>query len=266
MKKLKHIIRDTIIFLVSITGISFVHRAYIHRRGPLVRVLCFHDVPDYDWFESVVSLLHKKYNLVTPEQFHRKDFHPKKINLLLTFDDGYQSWIDVALPVLQTHQAKGLFFISSGLLDVAYDTQRSETYMNKNLLITPKKPLSWEGAQTLVREGHTIGGHTVSHPNLARLSEAEVNQELKQNKQQLENKLNISLSDFAYTFGQKEHFNQSVSNLAQKIGYTHLYSAVSGFVITTEGDIPRTLIEKKQNLWSLQQWIKGGYDVFKSIV
>lgn len=258
----KHKFRDLIIWTISFLGLSFLYQVYLRRRGPLVRILCFHDVADVSWFEQVIKMISKNYHLITPEEFHLQKFNSEKINILLTFDDGYQSWVDNCLPVLKKYELKGLFFVTSGLLDLAADTDKVATYMKERLLITPKKPLTWEGAKQLVEAGHTIGGHTVTHPNLAKLSEAEAKEEIMDDKYQLESKLELTLDDFAYPFGTENYINQSLLNLTKTV-YPYQYSAVTGFYsVKNIKLIPRTLIEKNQPISQVKNWIGGSYDIF----
>jgi len=256
-----HKLRDLIIWLISISGVSYLYRKYHQKQGSLVRVLCFHDVSDGVWFEEVIKMISENYHLLTPEQFKAKQFSVEKINILLTFDDGYQSWIDNCLPVLNKCHAKGIFFINSGLLDIAEDANKVEGYMRERLLITPKKPLTWEGAKQLVDSGHTIGGHTVSHPNLSKLSAAEAQREINEDKHCLESQLNIILQDFAYPFGTKKHISTDLSKYVKTV-YSYQYSAMTDFVKWEDGLIPRTLIEKSQPIGQIKGWIKGSYDLW----
>lgn len=57
----------------------------------------------------------------------------------------------------------------------------------------------------LYRSGMEIGGHTVTHPILANLSDVEVKKEIYENKATLENILNTSLRYFAYPNGKIEY-------------------------------------------------------------
>jgi hypothetical protein len=50
-------IREFFILGISFLGVSFVYRKVCGRRGPLVRVLVFHDVLDAEWFEKMISFL-----------------------------------------------------------------------------------------------------------------------------------------------------------------------------------------------------------------
>jgi len=262
MGYMRHKLRDLIILLISLSGLSYLYRAYYRRNGPLVRALCFHDVADARWFEEVIKMIVQKYQLITPAEFKAKKFSLDKINILLTFDDGYQTWIDNCLPVLNKYQAKGIFFINSGLLDIADDSEKVKSYMKERLLISPKKPLTWEGVKQLVNSGHTIGGHTVSHPDLARLSESEAVREINLDKHRFESELDITLQDFAYPFGTRRHITNETINFTETV-YSYKYSAMTGFVEVRQNQlIPRTLIENNQPLPQIKSWILGSYDVF----
>ncbi len=112
---MKKQIRNILITLISLTGVSFLYRFKMRRKGPLVRVLCLHDVPDKAWFSMLISTISQRYNVLSPQDFVEQTFDTNKVNVLLTFDDGYQSWVDVALPVLREKEITAVFFVNSGL-------------------------------------------------------------------------------------------------------------------------------------------------------
>lgn len=263
---MKHHIRDILILLISYLGLAFLYRWYISRRGPLVRILCFHDVPDAAWFEEIVAMLVREYVVITPAAFHTQKFVPEKINILFTFDDGYQSWVDVCLPVMERYGVKGIFFINSGLLDCADDAQTIAAYMHERLLLgTVRQPLTWDGARALVAIGHTIGGHTYSHQRLPILTLVEAEIEIQKDKQLLESKLDIVLRDFAYPYGRVNDFTNKVTEVVKVSGYTFIYTAVSAFSNGTPINVGRTLIEKQQSFHSLRCWLGGSYDIISAI-
>jgi len=235
-------------------------------KGPLVRVIAFHDVGDKKWFSDVLAMLNQNFNVITPAQFNAKEFDSKKINILLTFDDGYQSWIKNCVPILEAYNFKGLFFINSGLLDSAQDTEVVATYMTERLLISPKMPLTWEGAKMLAVQGHSIGGHTVTHPNLATKNREEQSTEITNDKRRIEEMLGTRIQDFAYPFGTKNHISSEAVTEVANAGYQNQYSAVSNFsTLKNQRVIPRTLIEKQQKSTGIKKWIEGGYDMFNLI-
>src|SRR5688572_16837939 len=74
----------------------------------------------------------------------------------LTFDDGPRPETNAILDALKLHRLKATFFLI-GLNVRAYP----------------------EIARRIVREGHHIGNHTWSHPDLTTMTAAAINQELR---------------------------------------------------------------------------------------
>jgi peptidoglycan/xylan/chitin deacetylase (PgdA/CDA1 family) len=58
--------------------------------------------------------------------------------------------------------------------------------------------LSWDELRRMVRAGHTVGSHTLSHPNLAHVGPAELKSELVGSRQRLERELGVPVEHFAY--------------------------------------------------------------------
>lgn len=85
----------------------------------------------------------------------------------LTFDDGWVSVYDNALPLLQEYDLVSTQYITSGFLNQPYymTTAQVQAFMNS---------------------GSEIGAHTVSHANLTQISQADLNMELGQSKQTLQ--------------------------------------------------------------------------------
>lgn len=262
---MKKKIRDSVVLLVSMLGIAWIYRALVRRNGPLVRVICFHDVPDRAWFENVIDLLTSEFQVITPQQFYDQDFNPDRINVVLTFDDGYQSWIDNCLPVLREHDCKALFFINSGLLDVSHDPEASARFMRDCIKVSSKEPLTWEGAKQLVAEGHSIGGHTRSHISVAGIPMGEAMVEISNDKKRHEDMLSILLTDFAYPFGIKRDLSSQTLEWVSQAGYVRQYSAITGFWNGSHELIPRTLLERNQPMRQVRRWVNGGYDIFSSL-
>jgi peptidoglycan/xylan/chitin deacetylase (PgdA/CDA1 family) len=77
----------------------------------------------------------------------------------LTFDDGYWSQVTNAVPLMNDRGMKGTFFLTISGLDVPWDQWRQ-----------------------LSEQGHEIGSHTVSHPDLTSLSDSELRYELSESQ------------------------------------------------------------------------------------
>jgi len=73
-----------------------------------------------------------------------------------------------------------------------------------------------------------IGAHTVSHPNLARLSEAEARWEMAESCARLEAETGRSVRHFAYPFGTRSAIGARELRLARDLGFASSVTAVPG--------------------------------------
>lgn len=260
---MKRLLRDTLIRFFHYSGIALVYRLFMRRHGALTRVIVFHDIQSGPWFASLMEELMQVARVLTPAEFANGVRDAKRLNVLITFDDGYASWVAHALPVLSMHGIQGLFFINSGMLDMSNREGGADTFMREQLKIRPRDPLTWEGARILMVQGHTVGGHARSHENLMTLHDDVLRNEIEHDKEKLEAELRAPMVHFAYPFGTVSHFNDATKEAVKRAGYTRAYSAVSRFVTHTETfSIPRMCIEDDATPKSLKMWLFGAYDIF----
>lgn len=96
------------------------------RRGPAtVLVLMYHDLRDDDdfanWlrvrvsdFDAQLAALGRIGRFIGPDDMSDPDgLDPRRLNILITFDDGYVNNHRLALPVLAKHRAPALVFVST---------------------------------------------------------------------------------------------------------------------------------------------------------
>lgn len=148
--------------------------------------------------------------------------------IVITFDDGHKSDIDVALPILKAFNLKAFFFII---------TSR----------IGNEKSMDWDDVQKLVDEGMVIGSHTISHRALTALTEQELYDEVIGSKKILENKLGIPIDKISCPGG---FYNEKAIELMINNGYKEVYTSDIGIVKdrcnTTR--IPRIIIKSHYSL------------------
>lgn len=260
---MKRLLREMYIYLVTLTGAVGRYRRTLAKQGQLVRVICLHDVTDEVWFRLLLETLSQRYHIVSPEEFLEHEFVEDKINILLTFDDGYQSWWRTIAPLLFEYKYKALFFINSGLLDVADDTEAQTEYVREKLLLTRvRETISWDEVKMLLEEGHCLGGHTVDHANVAKLRKPKREEEILGDKERIEEECQLQLDYFAYPFGNQMAVSKAARATARAAGYTTTMTAMPGFVTKWNDDIPRLLLEEGQSMPSVVRWIEGGYDLY----
>ncbi len=263
MSSLKHTLRDALVTGAIHSGIANTVRKRARAQGPLLRILCLHDVPDRAWFGELITLCTERYRMVSPEQATKGELDSDRINILCTFDDGYQSWTDVVAPVLAEHTVKGLFLITSGLLDCPSEEEVRTFFRERLRLNTFRAPLSWDGARVLIDAGHTIGAHTRTHADLIRCTESDAREEMTRDRARIQEELGAKIEWFAYPFGTPSHHAPALDAIAKAVGFTYTVTTVPGFappLASVPNAIPRTQLEWQQPLQSVAHWIEGGYD------
>lgn len=90
-----------------------------------IRVICFHGVCSDDrpfingrfmrvsQFENLLKALVEKTNILNLDDYLNKKVDPNRLNILLTFDDGYRNIRVLALPILQKLNAPSTIFCTS---------------------------------------------------------------------------------------------------------------------------------------------------------
>jgi peptidoglycan/xylan/chitin deacetylase (PgdA/CDA1 family) len=80
--------------------------------------------------------------------------------------------------------------------------------------------LPWDQVRALHREGHLIGSHTMSHPNMAHIALIEVRRELQESKRLLESRLGAAVEHFSYPCPiLTPHWTAQTEALSRDVGY-----------------------------------------------
>lgn len=144
--------------------------------------------------------------------------------VILTFDDGYASFMNHAYPVLTKYGFKATVFIIV------------------NRTGTPNY-LTWEQIGNIAACGMEIGSHTKNHPSLPALSAAALDDETAGSKAVLEEKLGQSVASFCYPAGE---YNQQVVDAVRRAGYQQAVTVKYGWATPKNAplEIPRIRISR----------------------
>lgn len=115
-------------------------------------------------------------------------------SVVLTFDDGYRSVYREAFPVLQKHGMTATVFLTSGRPDSARTEERLPE-------LNGRERLSWREIREMARHGIDFGAHTLTHPDLTRLSRDAAEREIVLSQQIIQEALGSRVISFAYPFG-----------------------------------------------------------------
>ena len=91
------------------------------------------------------------------------------------------------------------------------------------------RPINWQQITEMAASGISFGSHTVSHPNLTRVTDEDLHRELTESKCVLESKLQQPIDTIAYPIGTPSAFNtrviSAVSEHNFKLGLTYVSGA-----------------------------------------
>lgn len=203
-------------------------------------------------FESHMKYLKQRgYQTLTFEEavnLNRLDRNKKYI--IITFDDGYTDNYKLAFPILKKYGFKAVIFLVAGLDYNKWDCTSPDEprlgFMNKEQLLE------------MQHYGIEFGVHTMTHPDLTKLSCEEAQKEIFQSRDILEEKLGKKLKTFAYPYGA---LNEETKVLLKQAGFSYGIATDTGplglhedlFQIRRIGIFPNT------NASGFARKVKGNY-------
>ncbi len=96
-----------------------------------------------------------------------------------------------------------------------------------------QKGMSWSQIRTLTNHPLcTIGGHTVSHPVLNKLSEKEAEQEIKEGMEKIAQEIQQPIRYFAYPYGSFYEIGEREYYIIEKLGIQLAFMAHQGCITT----------------------------------
>ncbi len=139
--------------------------------------------------------------------------------ILLTFDDGYQSVLRNAVPLMQARGWVGVMYVLADRQLTANTWDAEEASHPESRLMTT------EEIRELIRKGWEIGAHTFTHPRLDTLSSDEQLMEIQGSKAVIEEQFEIPVRSFAYPFGT---YTDAVVAEVRSAGYGYAVATDTG--------------------------------------
>lgn len=165
----------------------------------------------------------------------RKILPPNPI--ILTFDDGYQSFYDSAYPLLKKYNMKAVQFVIT-------QVEGAPAY------------LSWSEIVEMDKSGFVeIAAHTRHHPNLPDLSQSAIIDEILGSKYDLEQHVHHTINWFAYPYGS---YNQFIIQTLKNAGFKGAVSTIYG---TNQSEdnlylLPRIMVDGRFSLDNITKRIQ----------
>lgn len=110
--------------------------------------------------------------------------------------------------------------------------------------------------------GHIVGSHTVSHPNVAHISESRINVELEHSKSELERVLGAEIVHFSYPSPiLQPHYDERTIRLSREVGYRTAVTCTHGLVYPGDEPLACHRIFVPDNIadfrWSIESALAG---------
>lgn len=153
-------------------------------------------------FTEHVRILKDNVNIIsTKDILLNKNISKDKLNVAITFDDGYENNYSIASKKLAEGDIPFTIFLTTYFMK-----RRFNSFLDWNQIIKMKESMDV-----------MFGSHSVNHWNLTMLDQNELVYELSDSKRMIEDKLNDKIDLLAYPGG---GFNDNVIKIAKEVGYS----------------------------------------------
>jgi peptidoglycan/xylan/chitin deacetylase (PgdA/CDA1 family) len=217
------------------------------------RILCYHsvgqsvngvnDVKPEQFRLQIELALRSGFRFVSPAHIARTGGDPK--DLAITFDDAWASVVCEAAPVLRDYDIPWLLFVVTSWSD------HKSSWAKKHIL-------SWHDIDRLMADGAQIGSHSISHPDFARINEAQMIDELGGSRKTIQKRLGFAPSTFAIPYGQSMNWPLAAGRVARDAGYDTIYAQAEE--TRPSNTVPRTFVTRFDGNRIFGALLRGAYD------
>lgn len=188
------------------------------------RVIVFHHVDDPVLFRKIIHRISRQYNIISFQDYIEGRIDSKNINVIITMDDGYKSWLTCAFPIFQEYDVRPILFINSGFIGL--DRHKAKDFCIQNINTWPEESLSWDDISLLAKNKCDIGGHTKEHENLLK-TRHDIITKLVQERSVIGEKTKDQTLFFSYPYGL---YNEEIAQKVKDSGYQFAFTSDSGFI------------------------------------
>jgi peptidoglycan/xylan/chitin deacetylase (PgdA/CDA1 family) len=220
---------------------------------PKAVVLYYHGISENErsGFARQMALLKKS---ARPIDCAPDELAPGELHAAVTFDDGFVSVIQNALPVLRDHRIPATIFVPTGYLGTAPGWVKEPAIMDRNEIILTASELKALASDPLF----SIGSHTVTHPRLALLDRKKIAHELETSKKSLEAIIEAPVELFSLPHGS---YTPDVLQVAQCAGYKRVFGIKPAMAFVRQNEFLTGRIAVDPRDWTIEYILKlnGAY-------
>jgi peptidoglycan/xylan/chitin deacetylase (PgdA/CDA1 family) len=256
-----HTLRDTarglalkgLILRDAVTGAS---EKYINK--PRIQFLYLHHVfrDEEQKLEQLLNRLSDHFEFISYSDAVDKILSGTIDKPYISFssDDGVKNNL-IAAEILNGYNAKACFFVNPALIgETEYEKIRSHCVDTLDFPVV--EFLNWDDLSNLLKQGHEIGGHTMSHMNIAKASYDEIVADAKQTLDVLKAHCG-RIKHFAFPYGRFFHFSEAGRKAVFEAGYISCASAERGCHVNHDRPLkPEELCIRRDHIvldWGIDQ-------------
>lgn len=176
------------------------------------------------WYDRLAWILNKAVSIPDKAALIKYDLSPElcaKINDFFTSGSSLRhnmlNYVAASLKTYPTERRDKILSRLSKACKVNTEPENSERAM-----------LSWDEVNEMSRHNISFGSHTKTHPVLSAILLSESKNEIVESKRVLEEKLQQSVTTFAYPYGKKEDFNGNITKILSDEGFEYACSTITG--------------------------------------
>jgi len=174
-------------------------------------------------------------------------------HVAVTFDDGFQSVLNNALPAMRKRKIPATIFVPTAYLGKKPGWIPNSTHVNADEVV-----LTEEQLRQLQDDLTIIGSHSDSHPKLTEISEDRVIKELINSKKALEGILRTRIALLSLPYGA---YNETILELSRKAGYDRIFRNIPTFNSSKIDEFLRGRVATSPDDWMVEYRLKllGAY-------
>jgi peptidoglycan/xylan/chitin deacetylase (PgdA/CDA1 family) len=210
-------------------------------RRPRVQVLLLHHLfeDESQRFRMLLRALSVNHTFISYSEAINRALSGDIDRPYLTFsvDDGFKNNLCLA-ETLREFGAKACFFLCPTIIGESNPSQIWR-FGTERLHFPPIEFLNWGDVESLQKQGHEIGSHTLSHSDLAQCGSEQMHDEITRSRDLLLEHCD-QIKHFAWPYGRFSQFSGAARKMVFDAGYESCASGERGCHCALPGGFDRT--------------------------
>jgi peptidoglycan/xylan/chitin deacetylase (PgdA/CDA1 family) len=217
-----------------------------HSPSPIATVVYYHRIQPHERQRFVWQLDHlcKWVKPIAADQHQPLILGQRCV--AVTFDDGWRSFAEVALPELERRNVPVTLFAVAGRLGERLEQNIDEPLISQMQLLR------------LAAQGVTVGSHTLTHCPLTEVDDQNAVYELRESRRVLSELLKRDVTLFAFPFSLS---NERVVALCREAGYRRVFTGKPYAAYSHAGEFETGRVRVDPTDWAIEFHLKlmGAY-------